>query len=93
MRTNECVRLDCRPPPPAPATLTVLRPSPPVSLFEGSGRSPGAGLLCLQMLGQLIRDFVRGVGLLRKQRQWTVLFGKCNHRLVWLLRAKRLEPS
>ena len=45
-------------------------------------------------LGPLILDYVRSVGLLRKKgRQWTMLFGKCNHRLDWLLRAKRLEPS
>ena len=45
-------------------------------------------------LGPLIPDYVRSVGLLRKKgRQWTMLFGKCNHRLDWLLRAKRLEPS
>ena len=45
-------------------------------------------------LGPLIRDFVRSVGLLRKQgRQWTMLFGRSNHRLDWLLRPERLEPG
>ena len=45
-------------------------------------------------LGPLIRDFVRSVGLLRKQgRQWTMLFGRCNRRLDWLLRSERLEPG
>ena len=38
--------------------------------------------------------FVRSVGLLRKKgRRWTLLFGRRNHSLDWLLRAKRLEPG
>ena len=45
-------------------------------------------------LGPLIRDYVRSVGLLRKKgRRWTLLFGRCNHRLDWLLRSECLEPG
>ena len=45
-------------------------------------------------LGPLIRDYVHSVGLLRKKgRRWTLLFGRCNHRLDWLLRSERLEPG
>ena len=42
MHTNVCVRLDCRTPPPLQLYHGFR---PPVSSFEGSGRSPGAGLL------------------------------------------------
>ena len=45
-------------------------------------------------LGPLIRHFVRSAGRLCKSgRHLKLLFGRCNYRLDWLLRAERLESG
>ena len=45
-------------------------------------------------LGPLIRYFVCSVGRMQKRgRGRKLLFGKCNYRLRWLLRARRIEPG